>query len=49
MNAAVSKLHKLAHQLCEIDFIQKLLMDVADSNTVQTPLGHGRWHLQPGL
>ena len=42
MNAAVSKWHKLAHQFCEIDFIQKVLMDVADSNTVQKHLGHGR-------
>jgi len=42
MNAAVSKWHKLAHQFCEIDFIQKVLVDVAGSNTVQTHLGHGR-------
>ena len=34
MNAAVSKWHKLAHQFWEIDFIQKVLMDVADSNKV---------------
>ena len=42
MNAAVSKWHKLTHQFCEIDFIQKVLVDVAGSNTVQTHLGHGR-------
>jgi len=28
------KLHKLTHQFCEIDFIQKVLVDVTDSNTV---------------
>ena len=33
MNAAVSEWHKRAHQFCEIDFIQKVLMDVVDSNT----------------